>query len=45
MLPEGELPFDVHTTFGLDMGEMYDDNFGMMISITKNGDFSRLFGR
>jgi len=45
MLPEGKLPFDIYTSLGLDIGEMYDDNFGMMVRIARKGNFSHLFGR
>jgi hypothetical protein len=45
MMPEGKLPFDISTIFALDNGDMYDDNFGMMIKISKTGFLNKLFKR
>lgn len=43
MMPEGKLPFDIYTSFGLDLGDMYDDNFGLMIKLSKTGSLSSIF--
>jgi len=45
LLPEGKLPFDVSASIGLDIGDMYDDNLGLMITLSKTGLLNNLFGR
>lgn len=43
--PEGIIPFDISTSFGLDIGDMYEDNFGVMVKLSKSGFINKLFKR
>lgn len=44
-IPEGRLPFDISTIFALDSGDMYNDNFGIMVRLSKIGFLNKLFKR